>query len=410
MTGPPPNNDLPVIFLGAGKGSRLHPYTIDRPKWLLPVRGKPLLHYLVATAHRAGLTEVQLVSGVPVPDPGLPCIGIVENPNPLNMVDSLFRAEQHFGADFIMSYADILYEPRVFQFLLESTASVSVVIDRDWMEYYRFRSPAVHTIAESLELDGDRIIKIGEPLASTSRMPDGQYIGLVRFRDEGVRALTATYHEFRRTRSGRPWRHASQFEHAFMTDMLQELIDQGIDVRAVAIDRGWLEFDTREDYERVIAADRAGTLSCFIDLGVLPRRPTVLSAGGIVMRDGVDGLEVLLVTQGNPNEWRLPKGMQERAESIRATAEREVAEETGVLCKSREFVGSSEWTYRFGDRDWDEIARFYLMEETGSRCEISDAQIVSANWMRLPEAVRSLKYDGERELLQLGAAMRADSP
>jgi NDP-sugar pyrophosphorylase family protein len=36
-----------------------------------------------------------------------------------------------------------------------------------------------------------------------------------------------------------------------MTDLLQAMIDKGIPVGAVTVQRGWLEFDTVEDYEKM---------------------------------------------------------------------------------------------------------------------------------------------------------------
>jgi L-glutamine-phosphate cytidylyltransferase len=394
-----------VILLGAGRGSRLFPYTADRPKWLLPIRGRPVLHYLTAMAHHAGATNVQLVRGLAGGDPGLPCIGIIENPNDFNMVDSLFKAEAHFGTDFIMSYADIVYEPRVFDAVCSSDADVAVAIDRAWLDYYTFRCSDPYSIAETLRLKGDRIVEIGRAIAPVGPKPEGQYIGLVRFQGEGVVALSQTYHGLAAEYWGKPWRHASRFESAFMTDLLQELIDRGIDVRAVPFERGWLEFDTREDYERVGAADSTGELERYIHLASLPSRPTVLSAGGVVSRVQSDDVEVMVVAQGSQSDWRLPKGMQESGEAITRTAEREVAEETGVLCRTGDYLGCSSWTYVFGGQDWDEIARFYLMHATGGRCQISDSQILAAAWMSIPTALQNLKYEGERESLRTAAGI-----
>lgn len=394
-----------VILLGAGRGSRLLPYTADRPKWLLPIRGRPILHYLTAMAHHGGATNVHLVRGLAGGDPGLPCIGIIDNPDDFNMVDSLFKAEAHFGTDFIMSYADIVYEPRVFEAVRSSDADIAVAIDRAWFEYYMFRSDDPYAIAETLRLDGDRIAEIGRAITPDGPKPEGQYIGLVRFQGEGVVALSQTYHALAAEYWGKPWRHARRFESAFMTDLLQELIDRGIDVRAVPFERGWLEFDTREDYERVGAADSTGELERYIHLSSLPSRATVLSAGGVVSRVQSNTVEVMVVAQGSKSDWRLPKGMQDSGEAITRTAEREVAEETGVLCRTGEYLGSSSWTYTFDGQDWDEIARFYLMHATGGQCEISDSQILSAVWMSIPSALQKLKYDGERELLRIAAGL-----
>ena len=398
-----------VIFLGAGRGSRLLPYTADRPKWLLPIRGRPILHYLTAIAHQAGATEVVLVRGLAGGDPDLPCIAVVDNPDDFNMVDSLFKAEAHFGTDFIMSYADIVYEPKVIHAVQRSDADVAIAIDRAWLDYYRFRSGEPHSIAETLRLDADRIVEIGNSLSAGDPTPEGQYIGLVRFQAAGVSALSRIYHELARQYWGKPWRHAQRFELAFMTDVLQELIDRGVDVRAVPFERGWLEFDTRTDYERVVAADSSGELRRYIDLSALPTRPTLLAAGGVLWRAQPNGLEVMLVEQHSPSNWRLPRVIQESGEAITVTASRAVAEETGVLCEAGEFLGSTTRTSVFADQDWDEIARFYLMKRTEDHNRISDPRIPSTGWMAIPAALQKLN-DDERGLLHLAAGVLAARP
>lgn len=394
-----------VIFLGAGRGSRLMPYTSARPKWLLNLRGRPLLHYLTAIAHQQGATGVVVVRGQAGGDPGLPCVGVIENPYDRNMVDSLFRAEEYFGDDFVMSYADIIYEPRVFQALASSDSEVAVVVDRDWFDYYRFRSSAPLDIAETLAMSGGRITDIGRPIPAGAQVPDGQYFGLVRFRGAGVSALRSTYHEVARSHWGKRWRHAAQFELAFMTDLLQELIDRGVEVRATVIERGWLEFDTKEDYERVLDADENGEVAQYIDLSTLPERPTVVSAGGVLWRLGAEGLEALLVEQQRLGEWRLPKGMQKPGEDIRRTAEREVREETGHACRVGASVGRSTWTYLYEDRLWDEFAYFYLLESAGDQGMVVDSQILSTQWANIHTALEMLKYDGERDVLRTASEL-----
>jgi choline kinase/8-oxo-dGTP pyrophosphatase MutT (NUDIX family) len=350
-------------------------------------------------AHASGISEIFLVRGDQPADPGIPCIGVVDNPNPSNMVDSLFRAEPHFGADFIMSYGDIIYEPQILRQLCSAKEEVTVVIDCDWVEYFTLRNPDVRLDSESLVMEDGWVKELGMPVAPEAPLPIGRYVGLVRFKGAGVQALRNTYHDLREKYAGRPWRNAPLFELAFMTDLIQELIDRGIPVRAQIIRRGWIELDTRADYEWVLAAEATGSISEVINIDSLPTRPTVLSAGGLVWRIGSQGLEVLIVTQRHEG-WRLPKGMQERGESLLMTAAREIAEETGLLCIAREYLGCSSWTYSFGGRDWDEICRFYIMEPTELTCEISDPQIDGTRWVAAASALQMLKFAGEQAIVR----------
>lgn len=48
-----------------------------------------------------------------------------------------------------------------------------------------------------------------------------------------------------------------------MTDMIQSLIDHGVIVTPMMIERGWLEFDTTDDYEKYQEWMKNGTMERF---------------------------------------------------------------------------------------------------------------------------------------------------
>jgi bifunctional UDP-N-acetylglucosamine pyrophosphorylase/glucosamine-1-phosphate N-acetyltransferase len=52
---------MKAIILAAGEGVRLKPFTNTRPKVMLQVAGKPLLHHLLLEAKKAGITEAVIV-------------------------------------------------------------------------------------------------------------------------------------------------------------------------------------------------------------------------------------------------------------------------------------------------------------------------------------------------------------
>lgn len=49
---------MKAMILAAGKGERMRPLTLHTPKPLIPVAGKPLIHWHVEALARAGLTEL----------------------------------------------------------------------------------------------------------------------------------------------------------------------------------------------------------------------------------------------------------------------------------------------------------------------------------------------------------------
>lgn len=253
------------IFLAAGKGNRLLPYTKNLPKCLLELRDRPLISYLVKLAEANGLDEIVIVRGANGDKINLPKVKYIENTEGHNMLHSLFCAEAELDKDVVVSYTDILYEPFVMKKLLASTADISIIVDIKWEEYYRARADNPFSIAESLVMESSKILKIGTPIEKVEDV-QGQYIGLIKFSAVGARQLKECYWKNRKRHLGKPWQQSQKFESAYLTDILQALIDDGITVTPVIIEKGWLEFDTKSDYERTILWERDGSLSRFINM------------------------------------------------------------------------------------------------------------------------------------------------
>ncbi len=397
---------MKMIFLGAGSGTRLYPYTKDKPKWLLSVRGIAILQYLVACAHEAGVTEVVVVRGSKGGRVLSPSVLYVDDLDGFNMVHSLFKAEAHLSEDVVVSYADILYEPGVLRRLLDSDAAVSVVVDLEWRQYYAARTDDPLSIAESLVLEGDHVVEIGQPIRNRE-YPCGQYIGLVKFNATGTKVLREVYHDLSRTYCGQPWRNAMRFENAYMTDLIQELLERGVDVRAVLIHGGWLEFDTVLDYEGVLEWETSGVLPRFLSVNQLPRNPSVLCAGAVVVGRRENGWHVLLVGDGTSRGWRFPKGMQEPGESIEQTAVRAVVEQIGFEPTILQYVNRRGWTYEYNGHSWDGWTYFYLMRLLhGSRLH-REVEFKTAKWFPMNQAEEVLRCDSERASLVAAMAILA---
>ena len=52
-----------AIVLAAGEGTRMRPLTYTKPKVMLPVANKPILHHTIENLVKAGIDEVVLVVG-----------------------------------------------------------------------------------------------------------------------------------------------------------------------------------------------------------------------------------------------------------------------------------------------------------------------------------------------------------
>jgi NDP-sugar pyrophosphorylase family protein len=54
------DSKMKALLLAAGEGTRLRPLTLDRPKPMLPLGGRPMLEYLVVLLQAHGVTEIAI--------------------------------------------------------------------------------------------------------------------------------------------------------------------------------------------------------------------------------------------------------------------------------------------------------------------------------------------------------------
>lgn len=254
-----------AIILAAGSGSRLRPYTDDRPKSLVPFGSLTLIERQIATLRAGGIDDISIVVGYRAEafqSLGLP---LIENPHwdVTNMVETLFCADAALRSDTIVAYADIVYEPKVLSALLESSAPVSVIVDRQWRRYWELRFADPLADAESLRLDPlGKIIDIGNKVDDIDSI-EAQYIGLMRFQDNGIDLLRRTRAELGKVR--RAWMDKRPLEKAYMTDLLMEMVLTGHPPQSVPIDNGWLEIDTVSDYETALSMLADGRIGDFYE-------------------------------------------------------------------------------------------------------------------------------------------------
>jgi choline kinase len=243
-----------AIILAAGEGTRLRPYTLDRPKCLVEVAGKSLLDYQLAVLRSSNVDPIIVIKGYLSEKLQRPDVKFYVNQlyATTNMVWTLFCAENELQGDVIVSYGDIVYSGAVLRALLNSKHDISVVIDRQWEGYWHARFENPLNDAETLKLDfSGRIAEIGKRPCSLADI-EAQYIGLMKFTGKGLASLRNTYHNAIKSGAlgGKP------VEKAYMTDLLQAVIDGGSEVWPVPIDGSWVEIDSVSDLNLEITRTR----------------------------------------------------------------------------------------------------------------------------------------------------------
>ena len=248
------NKNLKVVILAAGEGTRLRPYTLDRPKCMVEIDGVSLIDRQLEVLKSEGIDDIVIIGGYKSEMLKRGDIKLKVNARyfETNMVWTLFSAEEELEGDVIVSYGDIVYSKNILKALIKSKADIAVTIDMKWEGYWRERNENPLDDAETLKLRKDGTIsEIGQKPSSLEEI-EGQYMGLMKFSSEGVRQIKSAFHSA--LESGKLL--GKEVENSYMTDLLQFIVSIGGKVASVQIDEDWVEVDTVEDLHAPITLER----------------------------------------------------------------------------------------------------------------------------------------------------------
>lgn len=248
---------MKAIILAAGEGTRLRPYTEDRPKCMVEFQNQKIIDWIFQAMRINEIQSIVVITGyhsevlVQYLTEQYPNVNLIFYHNAdyasTNMVETLFCAQKEFDDDVIISYGDIVYRKEVIQKFIETEGEVSVVIDQNWKKLWELRMEDPLQDAETLKFDtAYNIREIGKKPKSYEEI-EGQYMGVIKIKKEAFQKVKALYNDLDRNQlyDGQP------FQKMYMTTLLQLFIDSGIQVKACLIQGGWVEIDTVEDLKRL---------------------------------------------------------------------------------------------------------------------------------------------------------------
>lgn len=121
------------------------------------------------------------------------------------------------------------------------------------------------------------------------------------------------------------------------------------------------------------------------------------SCGAVVYRRINGEYRFLLIKNRRSNHWGFPKGHMEKGETREQTAKREVLEETGIHINIIEgFCKDSQ--YKIGSRI-EKRVEVFLGSTEDTQTVIQKEEIEDYRWLRYPEALETLKFENDKEIL-----------
>jgi choline kinase len=244
---------MKAVILSAGQGKRLLPLTADRPKCLLPVRGRSLIEWQIDELAKCGINRVTTVLGFRADKVerllrercDLQRVKTIYN-DAYAVSDNLvscWAARDEMDSDFVLLNGDTLFEAAVMQLLLDTenhpvTVAISHKNDYDSDDM-------------KVELDGCRLVKIGKELLPDQI--DGESIGMILFRGQGPKLFRDALEKSLRAPSAQKKWYLSVIDEMARSMPVWTCSTQGFQ---------WCEVDYHADLklaEKVVSA--CGTLS-----------------------------------------------------------------------------------------------------------------------------------------------------
>ena len=222
------------LILSGGKGTRLRPITYTRAKQLVPVANKPVLFYGLEALVAAGIRDIGIVVGdtqaeirAAVEDGSRwgARVTYIEQDAPRGLAHAVLISEPFLEGDqFVMYLGDNLLKHSIAEFVRE--------FDREkpaaQILLAKVPDPQMFGVAE---LNGHRVVRLVEKPKEPKS--DLALVGVYMFGREVFDSVKRIRPSFR-----------NELE---ITDAIQDLIDQGLDVRPHIVDGWWKDTGKLED-------------------------------------------------------------------------------------------------------------------------------------------------------------------
>ena len=240
---------MKVIILAAGVGSRLRPLTNDKPKCMIKLLGQTLIERQIKIFHSYGINDITIVTGYKSEVVDIPDVNYVNNVNyeTTNMNESLFCALGSSSGPVLVTYGDIVFESKIIQQMSKTMNDIRLAVRINWKEFYQNRTMHPLSEAENVLIENGRIIKIRKNISkSLENQQIGEFLGMMLIPSNQIRILLEKYLYLKKNHVG-TFHSSPSLSNAYLTDMLQEMINSSAIIKPVFIDGKWFEIDTPED-------------------------------------------------------------------------------------------------------------------------------------------------------------------
>lgn len=236
-----------AIILAASRGTALEGLTLEKPKVMLPIGGRPLLRRLVDNFKRLAINDITLVGGYKAGTIDQQGIKLILNPDyeTTGELASLLCARADFNQDMFVLYGDLLFRRYILQDLLDHAGEIVTVVDSAMTNTPTSGVPdyAYCSAADDRSLFDQNVNLLHVCHAKETQFgpASGRWVGMLSFRGEGKKWLSQAIDEMKTK---------PNFKRMSIPDLCNHLVQQGRPIKTLYINGHWLDINALDDLDR----------------------------------------------------------------------------------------------------------------------------------------------------------------
>ncbi|MBL6764986.1 MAG: phosphoenolpyruvate mutase [Verrucomicrobiae bacterium] len=241
----PANDDsVNAIVMAATRGDELRELTAEKPKTMIEIHGRPILHRLVEQFRKERIRNVTVIRGFGKEHVQAPDVRFVDNDDFASTGElyTLNAAAGQLTGEMVISFGDILFRRYILSSLLDTADDIAIAVDATWtprggdrlgfQDLIRASKPhSLNYTTESVWLE-----EMSPELAPSDT--SGEWIGLMKTSPKGSTAIRESLTELAAR---------EDFRALHLHDLFEHLIARGERIRVVYITGHWLDVDNLED-------------------------------------------------------------------------------------------------------------------------------------------------------------------
>ncbi|MCE4056396.1 PEP/pyruvate-binding domain-containing protein [Pseudomonas sp. Au-Pse12] len=147
----------------------------------------------------------------------------------------------------LVSYSDILFRRSLAETMTNSPADISVAVDSQWRTRYACRTRSDLQRCEKVCLHGSSVTRLGQDIPSN--LASAEFVGCVHFGPRAIQHLMQFKIDLQQ-----------QFHKGHLSDLVEALRCQGMNVQAVDVQGDWAELNEPQDLAHFVLGTKAQTL------------------------------------------------------------------------------------------------------------------------------------------------------